>query len=477
MAFLGIDLGTGSVKTMVIDRDGRAIATGTSAYRASTPRPGWVETPPAVWWSAVVAAVRPVVRDRTISAIGVCGQMHGVVLCAADAHPLRPAILWADARATSTLERYRTLPDRLTDPLANPITVGMMGPSLLWLGEHERTAYLGAAHALSPKDWLRLVLTGRAATEPSDASATLLYDVPGGVWHRPLVDALDLRADLLPDVVQSAEIAGELTAGAAQALGLAPGIPVAAGGADAAASLVGTGLTDIGDVQIVIGSGMQVLAPIAHATTGTGRVTHCFRGCGDEGWYRLAAMQNAGLALEWVRGVLGLTWERMYGEAFACPPGADGVAFVPDLSGERTPLLDPDAAGAWVGMRSHHTAAHLARAAFEGVAFALRAGVDALRETGVRIDRPVLAGGGSVDVRWRQMLSDVLGTPLAACQVPAASARGAALLAAVAEGAWRDVAATSALAPPVRTVAEPHDVPGLVRARSVFAAARARRTP
>jgi xylulokinase len=251
------------------------------------------------------------------------------------------------------------------------------------------------------------------------------------------------------------EICGVLAAPAAAHLGLRPNLPVVGGAADTAAAAIAGGLIDPGPVQLTIGSGAQVVAPRDRlAIDPTGR-THLYRAAAPDRWYAMAAMQNAGIALEWVRTVLGATWDEFYAEAFAVPPGADGLVVLPYLTGERTPYFDPLARGAWVGLRLGHSRGHLLRAALEGVAFAVRQGMEALLATGVAATELRLAGGGSLDARWRQLLSDVLEQPLLATATVTTSALGAALLAGVGFGAWPDAQRVATLAAPPELVATP----------------------
>jgi xylulokinase len=235
---------------------------------------------------------------------------------------------------------------------------------------------------------------------------------------------------------------------------------VAAGAADTAAAALGTGLLEPGPVQLTIGTGGQIVAPLGVAQPDPTFRTHLYRAATPRQWYTMAAMQNVGLALEWVRGVLGVTWEEVYAEAFTIPPGADGLIFLPYLTGERTPHLDPRARGAWVGLNLHHHRAHLMRAALEGVAFSLRDGMGALESRGVHVSELRLAGGGAVESAWLQLLADVLGRPLLAVRESSASARGAALLAGIAAGAFADAADTLSLAPVPYPVASPSEQAG-----------------
>ena len=367
-----------------------------------------------------------------IEAISFSGQMHGVVLCDEAAKPLRPAVLWADTRSSSQLSHYKTLASEQRKQLANPITAGMAGPSLLWLREYEPHIYEAARYALQPKDWLRFWLTGEVASEPSDASATLLYSLSADTWAQDVVSALGLHSELLPPLIRSQQIAGHLTLEAAKTLGLKAGIPVIAGGGDAACSAYGSGLHSAGEAQINIGTAMQIMVIADAPEVASEPVTHLYRTV-EDGTYAMAAMQNAGLALEYLRAQLSLSWDEMYAHAFGAEAGCAGLTFLPHLSGERTPHLNPDARGALLGLGLHHGRKHLARAAFEGVAFALREGFEALQAV-TPIKRVRLSGGGSVRGEWRTLLADVLGVELYASDLSSTSARGAALLAAQALG-------------------------------------------
>lgn len=435
---LGIDLGTSSIKAVVARLDGSVAGQGTSEYPVSRARPRWSETAPADWLAAAAVAVRAAVRQvgGEPAAIGLSGQMHGVVPTAGDGRAVRPAMLWSDARATGELQIYRLLPAAVRARLANPLSPGMAGPMLAWLAANEPAAYAASAWALQPKDWLRAQLTGRFATEPSDASATLLYDVAGGTWDADVIDALGLDTRKLPPILpRSAEHAGTLTADAAALLGLRAGIPVAAGAADTAAAALGSGLTEPGTVQLTIGTGAQIVKPVAVPpdVRTAEPVTHLYRAATDTGWYRMGAILNGGLTLGWVCRVLGATWQQLYAAA-AMAPRADDPFFLPHLNGERTPYLDPGLRAAWTDLGPDHHRDHLLRAALEGVAFAIRDALEYVLEPGEPIAPLRLAGGGTTDPSWRRMLADILGRALAPVEVPAASGLGAALLGARAAG-------------------------------------------
>jgi xylulokinase len=431
-ATLGIDLGTSSVKVVVVTLDGTVAGQATGDYRVSSPGPGQSESDPAEWLVATADAVKAAVAGAGVEpvAIGLSGQMHGVVPAAADGRPVRAAMLWSDARAVAELAAYASLPPTVRARLANPLSPGMAGPLLAWLARNEPDAWAATRWALQPKDWLRAQLTGRYATEPSDASGTLLYDVPADRWDIDVVAALGLDAARLPPILaRSADNAGTLTAQAAELLGLRPGLPIAAGAADTAAAALGSGLTEPGTLQLTIGTGAQLVKPIAALPEPLPErpVTHLYRAATDTGWYAMAAILNGGLTLEWVRRVLGATWPELYAAA-AVPPRPDDPFFLPQMHGERTPYLDPGMRGAWTRLDPRHDRRDLLRAALEGVAFAVREALDCLVEPDERLGRIRLAGGGTRDEGWRQMLADVLGQPLEPVEVPAASALGAAEL-------------------------------------------------
>lgn len=433
--WLGVDLGTGSVKARLYDAHGDTLGEGRAGYAVDTPREGWSEADPEAWWHGVVAAVRAATDDHAtrVRGVGLSGQMHGVVLTDAEGLALRPAVLWPDRRSEPHLEAYRALGAAHLHALANPLAPGMAGPALLWLRDHEPEPYRTAAWALQPKDWLRFRLVGEAAADPSDASATLLYDVDRGGWHEEVVLELGLRRELLAPIRPSASRAGIIRSDAAAALGLPEGVSVATGAADTAAAILGSGL-GVEGVQLTVGTGGQIVHVVDAADRAPGRGLHLFRSTHPGRWYRMAAIQNAGLALEWVRSVLALDWDGMYSALAQTPPGSGGLVFLPYLTGERTPYVDPGLRAGWLGASSGHTRNHFARAAFEGVAFALADAYDVLLADRAPQDAVRLAGGGSTHPAWRQLLADVLRVPLEPSGHEEASVRGAAMLAAAAEG-------------------------------------------
>jgi xylulokinase len=457
MALLGIDLGTSSVKVIILDTQGRTISTSKAGYTVMIPQPGWSESDPNAWWSATVSAVqtaREQAPQARITAIGLSGQMHGVVLTDENGLPVRPAMLWADTRAQNELELYRTLPASFLEHLANPLVPGMAGPMLLWLVKHETHSYGKARWALQPKDWLRFRLTNVIATDPSDASATLLYDLHTDDWADDVIAALSLKRSLFPPIMPSGAIAGRLAAEAAEALSLPAGLLVATGAADTAAAALGTGLLVPGPMQLTLGTGAQLVQICSTPAVGMEMLTHLYRAADGFNWYAMAAVQNAGLTLNWVCQIFNATWDNLYASAATVPPGADGLLFLPYLTRERPYYPAFPNSGAFLGLRIDHHREHLLHAALEGVAFGIRVALEALT-TAHKTSTLRLAGGGSEHPAWRQMLADILNCELLIVDTPAASARGAALLGGIASGIWTDALETASLAPRTSLVATP----------------------
>ncbi|WP_233831926.1 xylulokinase [Paraburkholderia sp. ZP32-5] len=472
MSFLGIDLGTGSVKAAIVDEQGREQAVSSVAYALDTPHAGWAEIDVRTWWRALIDAMAGLPRDLRddVRAIGLSGQMHGVVLTDAAGEAVRPAMLWPDSRALDLLDAW-------PEPQPNPVAPGMAGPLLRWIVRHEPQTARRTRWVLQPKDWLRVALGGARVTDPSDACATALAS-PAGVWNTALLERLDIPREWFVPLAASYAASGTLSQQAAQALGLRAGIVLATGAGDTPCAALGSGLAHDGDALLTTGTGGQIVV-LANDEPAALRGLHRYRAASDH-WYRMAAMQNVGIALERVRGWLSYEWADAYREAFgdavndvannaanafaadsagnaahATPNASSSLTFLPYLSGERTPWLNPQARGGWLGLSLEHTRGAMMRAAFEGVAFSLRAGLDAIRASGAPVSALKLAGGGSVDARWRQLLADALDVELHAVDCPNAAPRGAAILGGVACGHWRISDDLAALAPGATRVAGP----------------------
>jgi xylulokinase len=427
---LGIDLGTGSTKVILLDASGVELSVASVPVQLSRPRPGWVESDPEDWWLSVKGAVAKVLEaaESPVGAVGLSGQMHGIVLARSDGKPLRSAVLWLDRRAETSLEAYRGLPPATRALLGNPLVPGMAGPLLHWLASHEPAVLRDAQWALQPKDWLRLRLVGRAGSEPSDASGTLLFDIFQNSWAFPVVEALGLPARLLAPLGASDAIAGPLDRSVASELGLPGGIPVAFGAADTAAALVGTGLSETGPIQLTVGSAAQIVTLRGLPEPDPGLRYHVFASASPGLWYAMAAVQAVGVTLSWALKVFNATWEEAYELLGAAPgDGADSPVFIPHLAGARSPSMNASARAGFLDLELRHDRGDMLRAVFEGVAFSIAEAAGVLPEF-VDTAELYLAGGGSLHQTWRQLLCDLLGKTLLVLENPNASARGAAIL-------------------------------------------------
>ena len=456
--FLGLDLGTSSVKALVIDDDG-AVAHAAGAPLARTrPCPSWSEQDPRDWWMATVAAVRalPDSSRRAVRGIGLSGQMHGAVLLDARAEVLRPAILWNDGRAAAacaTFERRAPLSRDISGNLAMP---GFTAPKLIWVAENEPDVFARIAKALLPKDWLRFVLTGEYASEPSDASGTLWLDLASRRWSAELLAASGLTPDAVPRLVASDAISGRITREAAQALGLAPGVAVAGGGSDNACGAAGVGIVDEGDAMLSLGTSGVIFVADGEPRPDPAHAIHAFCHCLDARWHRMAVTLACTSTLAAAARITGVADEAaLIAEAqTADSRGVARLVMLPYLDGERTPHNDPAARGVLFGLDSATTRADVARAALEGIAFALADGLAALEARGPAVGALTVIGGGARSAAWGRIIAAALRRTL---QYPSHGEYGPALGAArLSRMAVDRVAATAALGkPPVTRTIEP----------------------
>ena len=422
--FLGADLGTSGLKLVAVDGAGAVVAEAERGYAYDRPAPGRAEIDVGVWRTAFDDAVGELVAaldGRPVRALGLSGQMHGAVLVDTAGRPVRPALLWPDARAAGELARWRRLPVADRAALANPLVAGMTGPMLAWLAVHEPAAVAQAVAVLLPKDALRIALVPGAevaVTDRSDASATLLWDVTADGWSAAATGAAGAPTGLLPVVRAGTDVVGTTPVGGAE-------VPVVVGGADTPLALLAAGTTD--GLQVNLGTGAQVLRPGWTPRPAAEPVSHGYADV-TGGWYAMAALQNGGSAWTWVRDVLGLSWDELVAAVRDAAPGAGGVLFRPFLTGERGGVAGPEDRGGWTGLSAGTTRAELARAAVEGVAFAVAA---AARSLGSEDGAPVVVTGGAVRApEVQQVLADVLGRPVRYLRLRSASAIGAAVLAA-----------------------------------------------
>ncbi|GAA1135485.1 FGGY family carbohydrate kinase [Ornithinicoccus hortensis] len=435
-SYLGLDLGTSGLKAALWSPEGELQAVAEADYPVEHPAPGWAQTPVQRWRDALESVsqqLAPTLRRIPVAGIGVDGQMHGLVLADRHGTALAPAALWSDSRAAEVLERWHRLPGSVQARLANPVVPGMTGPLLAWTDEHQPELLATAEVALLPKDAFRSLLVPSVVTDRSDASATLLWDVPGDRWVDEVEEQLGIPARLLPAVVPSDAVVGT-TDWLRETVGGTGDVPVVAGAADAPAARLALG--DRVGLQINLGSGGQVLLPTGPPGPVPHAVTHTYADARG-GWYRMAAVQNAGTALDWVCRVLALSWADLFALAEQAPAGAGGVSFLPFLQGERGDTVPPSVGAGWVGATDTATRGDLARAAVEGMVFNLRRAVELLPEADRAGDGApvVLTGGGGRAPLVRQLLADVLDLPVLRQDLRSASATGAALLAALGTGA------------------------------------------
>jgi xylulokinase len=441
---LGLDVSTTATKAVVLDEDGRVMAVASDAYEVSIPRPGWSEQDPDRWWQAASIAIRTVLSSAgidgaAVEAVGLTGQMHGLVLLDAAGEVLRPAILWNDQRTAAQCDqiRERVGPARLVAVTGNDAMTGFTAPKLLWVREHEPAILERVAHVLLPKDLVRLRLTGEYALDKADGAGTLLFDVAARDWSPEVLAALELDAAWFPTTFEGPEVTGRVTAAAAQATGLRAGTPVVAGGGDQAANAVGVGAIDPGTVALSLGtSGVVFAATNAPVIEPAGRV-HAFCHAVPDRWHLMGVMLSAAGSLRWFRDALapGTSFEQLSTEAAEAPPGSEGLLFLPYLTGERTPYPDPLVRGAFVGLDVQHQRHHLVRAVMEGVAFGLRDALDLMLEAGLAQPQQIRASGGGINSPvWRQILADVLRAEIVTVDTTEGAAAGAGLLATVGAG-------------------------------------------
>jgi xylulokinase len=455
---LGIDVGTTGIKALAVMPDGGIAAESFSAYDISSPQPKWAEQNPDDWWDAFCLATRELlsgaIKPDEVAAIGLSGQMHTSVFLDENRKVIRPALLWCDVRTTSQCEQIseRVGFELLRDEASNPALEGFTAPKVLWLRDNEPQNYEMLRHLLIAKDYIRYKLTGELATDVSDAAGTILFDVGKRVWSEKILSALEIDPAIMPPVVGSHEISGRITREAAEATGLAEDTPVVGGGADNACAAVGTGIVEEGTVQSSIGSSGVVLAALAEHRVDEKMRLHCMNHAAPDRWYLMGVMLTAGLSLKWFTENLcgaeiaqaqskGIDVYDLLSEmASTVPAGAEGLIFLPYLSGERTPHADSNARGVFVGLSLRHTKAHMVRAVMEGVAFGLRDSLELVSELGVDVNKIVLVGGGAKSPLWRQIQADIFKQQVCTLSVTDAAPFGAALLAGVGVGAYKSCA-------------------------------------
>ncbi len=445
---IGIDLGSSRVKLLALDEAGECIGVTMASYPTESRQPGYAEQNPDRWWDALRLAMsdmlaRPALRGADVTALGLTGQMHSAVFLDAKGAAVRPALMWSDGRAEAeAAEIERRIPRAdLVGQTGNRSNVSFTAPKIMWVARHEPEVMARTSWIVQPKDALRARLTGHVASDVSDASATLLFDLRARKWSDDICGRLEIDRAKLAPLTESEASAGGLREDSARALGLPTGITVAVGGADAPAAALGLGLAReedaAGTVLVSLGTGGQVLAPVSVPKVDPEGRLHALCHVVPDQWCVMAATLSAAASLDWVVKLLKPDdpngARELLAAAAKVPAGSDGLLFLPYLRGERTPHFDPSARGALVGLRIGHGPAEVTRAVLEGVAFALGEGLDLMRGLGLEPKAGVVAGGG-VNRLWQQIIADVLNMPVALGATEHASARGAALLGAVAAG-------------------------------------------
>ena len=446
MAYLlGVDLGTSSVKTVLMDHHGKLAAICQQEYTFDIPREGWAEQDPVVWWQAAVATIRGALAQAAVSpddidGVGFSGQMHGLVPLDRQDQPVRKVIIWCDARSVDEVEDIRRLlgNERLGEITCNQIAAGFQTASLLWMKKHEPALYEKTETVLLPKDYLRYRLTGCLSTDVTDAAGTLALNVRQAAWSDELIRTLGLRRSLYPKIYLPQDFAGEVTAAASAETGLKAGTKVFHGGADQVMQAIGNGIIAPGQVSVTIGTGAQVFAPIASAIYDKQLRAHTFNNFQQDSWYFMGATLCGGLSLRWLRDTVlgGMPYREMDTQVEAVPRGSDGLIYLPYLSGERTPHMDPLARGMFFGLTLKHSRAHLMRAVMEGVVFSLRDCLELYEQLGQSCRRVIASGGGARSAPWLQMQADIFGKEVYTSKMLEQAGVGAAICAGVGAGVY-----------------------------------------
>jgi xylulokinase len=470
VCLIGIDVGTSGVKVLALSDEGRILASAVEPYPLFSPQPGWTEQEPEDWWNATLTALRqvlPKTEGRRIAAVGLSGQMHGMVALDGENRVVRRAILWNDQRTDAQCRRITEAAggvDALVSMTNNQMLTGYTGGKILWLKENEPENFQRTRLIVNPKDYLRFRLTGVLCTDVSDASGFGFYDVRRNAWHEELIRRVGLSIALFPKVVESTDVTGSVTAEGSAASGLPVGVPVAGGGGDAVILTTGLGLVKPGRVAVTLGTSGVVAVGLPSFLPNPQGNLQVFRGNSPGTFTAMGVTLNAAGSYHWFRSALGqfevAEGKRVGRSAFALldeaaaavPAGSEGLLFLPYLTGERCPVNDPDARGGFLGLTSQHGKGHFARAVLEGVAYSLRQvhdltiGADASLPPSTEL---VLAGGGAASPLWRQIFADVFGMPVRTVFGSAEGGSfGAALVAGVASGVWPDLAATIPLIRP-----------------------------
>lgn len=449
---LGIDVGTGATRAVLVDRNGEIVSSATSEHAPfASPKIGWAEQDPHDWHRATGSAIREAlsgagINSADISAVGLAGQMHGAVLLDETDQVLRPALIWCDQRTQPQCDwlDQKLGEEKIIELTCNPALTNFTLTKILWVRDNEPEVFARFRHILLPKDYVRLCLTGEHAMDVAEASGTLMLDVAHRRWSEEMMAAVGLPMSCLPKLYESPEVCGRISEEGAAYTGLEPGTPVVAGAGDQAGGAVGMGIVRAGAVSATIGtSGVVFAATDTPAMDPKGRV-HTFCHAVPGRWHVMGVTQAAGLSFRWFRDLLSnssssISYDELTREAATVPPGSDGVLWAPYMMGERTPHLDPNARGTLTGLAASHTRAHVTRAILEGVAFSLKDTFSLFEEMHVPVRNVRLGGGGARSPLWRQIQADVYGQAVEILAAEEGAAYGAALLAGVAGKFWKSI--------------------------------------
>lgn len=457
--WLGIDIGTGGSRALLVDSSGQVASGVTVAHQdMRMERPLWAEQDPDDWVRAAFEAIRLALAGagasgEDVAGVGFSGQMHGLTLLDANQQVIRPALIWCDQRSQVQVDWMNETAgaDFILDQTANPVLTGFTAPKLLWVRDHDPASYEKTRTLLLPKDYLRFRLTGDFAQDVSDASGTALYDVVHRRWAGPLISKIGVDPSILPAVLESSELAGKISEIAARETGLKAGTPVVAGAGDQAASAVGNGIVEAGLVSCTIGTSGVVFSHMDEVAYDPAGRVHTFCHAVPGKWHVMGVTQGAGLSLQWFRNQLGGeflarasaegsdVYDLMMQEAATAPATSEGLYWLPYLMGERTPHLDAFARGGWIGLTAKHRRAHLLRSMVEGVSYSLKDCLDIVESLGIEVQAVRASGGGAKSPFWREMLANVFGCPITTLKTQEGSAYGAALLAMAGTGGFSSV--------------------------------------
>lgn len=452
--WLGIDVGTGGSRALLVDAQGDIVSGVTVAHEdIQMTQPLWAEQRPQNWWDATVGAIQDALqkvgaKGSDIAGVGLSGQMHGLVLLDADNQVVRPALIWCDQRCEEQVDWINSIAgeDAVLQQTANPVLTGFTAPKLIWVRDHDPASYEKTRKVLLPKDYVRFCLTGQFASDVSDASGTALFDVVNRRWAKKLVEQLGIDYSLLPPVVESSEVVGAVTAEASVKTGLKEGTPVVAGAGDQAAGAVGAGIVESGLVSCTIGTSGVVFSHLDKVDYDPQGRVHTFCHAVPGKWHVMGVTQAAGLSLQWFRNRFGVDvattpkeedvdpYTLLIKEGMRSPEGSEGLFWLPYLMGERTPHLDAQARGAWIGLTAKHTREHLVRSVIEGVAYSLKDCLAIVESLGVDVKVVRASGGGARSLSWLEVLANVFDRPIVTLSTQEGSAFGAALLGMVGSG-------------------------------------------